>query len=293
MKHLPLLVYCKNLILALIFSVMTVMPAAAAEVDIMIIYDTTAKAWVKKNGGMKAFAQDAVNRMNLAMKNSKLNHSFRLVHTMSVNYTTTSSMFTPMSPDLNALASWSGPFAPALSARKSRKADVVAMLVDTGSAYGYVGVGRLLTNWGGDTESALSVNSIRAVESGYTLVHEVGHNLGAHHAKNQLSAPGPNIWLDNQYSAGWYFTGGSTPYHTIMAYNSDGFGNYYYQAPLFSSPLLSYKGGTAGDAQDGDNRRLLKRTIPIVANYFKGIETDSDPEGLIIVPLIDLLLLKK
>ena len=52
-----------------------------------------------------------------------------------------------------------------------------------------------------------------------------------------------------------------------MAYNSDGYGTFYQQAPLFSTPLVSYQGTNAGDAQDGDNTRLINQTIATVAAY--------------------------
>ena len=44
-----------------------------ATVDVMIVYDSTAKSWVDSNGGMNAFAADAVARMNQATINSGVN----------------------------------------------------------------------------------------------------------------------------------------------------------------------------------------------------------------------------
>jgi hypothetical protein len=127
----------------------------------------------------------------------------------------------------------------------------------------------LLTSYAGIPDYAFTSNAIRSVAISHTLTHEVGHNLGADHSKYQHPdlSPGPNEYLDNQYSAGWYFTGGAKEYHTIMAYNNDGYGNTYYPAPLFSTPLVSYEGGVAGDAQDGDNARLLRYTMDTVASY--------------------------
>lgn len=36
--------------------------AFGATIDVMIVYDSTAKSWVGNNGGMNAFAADAVAR---------------------------------------------------------------------------------------------------------------------------------------------------------------------------------------------------------------------------------------
>ena len=60
-----------------------------------------------------------------------------------------------------------------------------------------------------------------------------------------------------------------------MAYGNDGFGQTYIEAPLFSSPLATYQGATAGDAQDGDNARLLRETMPVIAAYRAAVSTAS------------------
>lgn len=251
-------------VLVIVVSLMQSYTASAAVVDIMLVYDSTATTWVAAHGGKEAFSADVVNRINLALQNSGLtSHSFRLAHSMSVNYATVS-----LNGDLTALQQGSGDFAGVHAARDTYKADLVAMLVDTGSAYGTVGLGYILSSWSGSANYGFTVNSIRSVEISHTLTHEVGHNLGADHAKNQASSPGPNQTLDDQYSAGYYFTGtNGTDYHTIMAYNSDGYGGHYEPAPLFSTPLKIYQGTVAGNAQDADNARLISQTIGEVADY--------------------------
>ncbi len=244
----------------------------ATEIDIMFVYENGATTWVNSNGGMTAFGQDVINRMNQAMQNSNIDLTFRLVHSMTVNTTETD-----LTNALTALRAGSGVYASVHTARDTYKADLVAMFVDTGSAYGYVGLGYLLSTWSGSPGYAYTTNAIRSVAISHTLTHEVGHNLGAHHSKYQTSDPGPNTGFTNPtapYSAGWYFTGSNgTRYHTIMAYNSDGYGNYYTSAPLFSTPLITYQGTSAGHAQDGDNARLIGLTKGIVANYRQGSTT--------------------
>lgn len=236
--------------------------AYATTIDIMIVYDSTAKAWVDNHGGMNLFAQDAVARMNQAMHDSNIDLDFNLVHTESISYS-----HSTLDNDLSALVGNSGVFANVHELRNTYGADLVAMLVDTGSVYGAVGLGYSLRYTWGQPDYGLTVSAIQTVAITHTMTHEVGHNLGAGHSKNQLSEPGPNSYL-NSYSAGWYFTGTSgTKYHTIMAYNDDGYGHYYNEAPIFSSPLINYSGSTAGDAQDGDNARCIREMMGVVAAY--------------------------
>lgn len=234
-----------------------------ATIDIMIVFDTKAKTWADQNGGMKAVAANAAARLNQAVNNSDLDLSFRLVHTANVSYTYSGNLST----DLDRLQSGTGNLSSVLQWRNTYGADLVIMMVDTGSESGWVGQGYLLTTYQGDPEYAFSVCAIRAVAVSHTMTHEIGHNLGCQHSKKQKDAPGPNSEL-NSYSAGWYFTGtNSTKYNTIMAYSDDGYGNEYTEAPLFSTPLMSYEGTAAGDAADGDNARTIKETMNVAAAY--------------------------
>jgi len=239
--------------------------ASGTTIDIMIVYDSTAKSWVDRNGGMNVFAADAVARMNQVAANSNVNLTFRLVHAAEVSYTYSGDV--DFGTDMDKLQSGAGNLSVVHEWRNTYYADLVAMMVDTGSAYGTVGRGNILQSYSGNPDSAYTVNAIRAVDVSQTLTHEVGHNLGCGHSKYQVDSPGPNTYL-NTYSAGWYFTGtNSKPYHTIMAYNSDGYGNTYTEAPLFSTPLLTYQNTPAGHTADGDNARNIRETMGIVAAY--------------------------
>lgn len=242
--------------------------ARAATVDIMYVYDSGAVTWVASNGGMAVFSQQVTSRMNQAMQNSGVDLVFRVVHSMAVDYATPT---LDNSGTLTALQGGSGVFAPVHAARDTYGADVVAMLCQPVNSSSTAGWAYTLASWSGRPNYAFSVNNIAFANSHYTLTHEVGHNFGAHHAKAQATGPGPNTSLTNPtapYSAGWYFTGtNAVKYHTIMAYWFDGFGNTYQQAPLFSTPLLNHQGTVAGHAQDGDNARLLRETMGILASY--------------------------
>jgi hypothetical protein len=263
-------------LMAVFFLFCFVPSSFSATVDVMIVYDSTAKSWVDSNGGINAFAADAVARMNQATANSGVSLTFRLAHAAVVSYTYSGDLGT----DLNRLTAGSSTYNMDVvhTWRDTYGADLVVMLVDTGSDYGTVGIGWLLTSTGGQSNYAYSVCAIQSVADSNTMTHEVGHNFGCDHAKHMLpaSAAGPGIF---SYSAGWYFTGtNSTKYCTIMAYNSDGYGNTYVEAPYFSSPLVSYQGTLTGDAADGDNARTLRNTMDVVAAYRTASSNDSTPD---------------
>ena len=262
-------------LMAVFFLLIFVPSGFSATVDVMIVFDSTAKSWVDSNGGMNAFAADAVARMNQAAANSNVNLTFRLAHAAEVSYTGIGGDFTT---DLSNLKAGTGNLSVVHTWRNTYGADVVVMLVDTGSAYGTVGLGYELSSAGGQPNYAYSACAIQSVALSQTMAHEVGHNFGCGHSKSQKDIPGPGLY---SYSAGWYFTGtDTTAYSTIMAYNDmdgDGIPDHT-EAPIFSTPLNSYQGTVAGDAADSDNARTIRNTMDVVAAYRTEASDDSTPD---------------
>ena len=68
----------------------------SATIDVMIVFDSTAKSWVDSNGGMNIFAVDAVSRMNQAAANSNVNLTFRLVYAAEVSYASNGNLGTDL-----------------------------------------------------------------------------------------------------------------------------------------------------------------------------------------------------
>jgi hypothetical protein len=254
-------------LMAVFFLFCFVPSSFGATVDVLVVYDTTAKSWVDSHAGMSTFAANAIAKMNQATANSGVDLTFRLAYTAAVPYTYSGD--SSLNNDLDFLQAGTGNLSSVHTWRNTYGADIVVMLVDTGSDYGTVGLGYTLSAplRSGSPNYAFSVCAIQSVYDSETMTHEVGHNFGCDHAKAMLpvSDRGPGIY---SYSAGWYFTGtDSTKYCTIMAYNSDGYGNVYLEAPYFSSPLVSYHGTYTGDATNGDNARTLRETMDVVAAY--------------------------
>ena len=239
---------------------------ALPTIDILVVYDTQAAAWARSNGGgIQSFAETSVQKMNTAIANTGLNSkfSFRLVGVYEVGGSAGGDLYEALyfatgteQGTLNGV-SWAG----VQQKRNELYADIVCTLVDTGSAYGTTGLGWSLTTSSSDIAfCGGNVCSIRAVSQSHTMTHEVGHNMGAGHSDMQKSSPGPQY---HSYSSGYYFTANGTKYYTIMAYNSDGYGNYYSPVPYFSSPDYTYNGVAVGNSTH-NNSKTLSLTYPDV-----------------------------
>ena len=241
---------------------------ASTVVDMLVAYDRPAAAWAKANGGgVTNLAQQCVARMNGALANNGLDAAFRfrLVGVMAVDADGDGNL----NDTLDKVTQKTGAWAAVSAMRDAVGADVVSTMVDTGSAYGTTGLGWSLTQTTASgmsnfSEHAYNVLSVRAAAQSHVMAHETGHNMGAGHADAQTSSPGPQSFI---YSRGFYFTGtDKRAYHTVMAYNNDGYGNSYDPAPLFSDPDNAWADVPAGD-ETHDNAQVLARTYAVVAQF--------------------------
>ena len=241
---------------------------ASTVVDMLVAYDRPAAAWAKANGGgVTNLAQQCVARMNGALANNGLDATFRfrLVGVLAVDADGDGNL----NDTLDKVTQKTGAWAAVSAMRDAVGADVVSTMVDTGSAYGTTGLGWALeqttaSDMRNFSEYAYNVLSVRAAAQSHVMTHETGHNMGAGHADAQDSSPGPQSF---SYSSGFYFTGtDKRAYHSIMAYNTDGYGNSYNAAPLFSDPDNTWAGVPAGDATH-DNAQVLARTYAAVTQF--------------------------
>ena len=243
-----------------------------ARIDVLVAYDRAARDWVDGGqGGITNFAQLAVVRMNAVVANSGLSDKFcfRLAGVTTVAANGGTDLDVVLDNVTDGLGAWSA----VRAAREDSGADVVTTLVDTGSAYGWTGLGWSLEGAAGISAFdayAFNVCSVRSVAESDTMLHEIGHNMGAGHADaaHMGEGHGPQF---HDYSAGHYFSVGAERYHTVMAYNVDKNGVFYHDVPFFSSPDRTFGGVPVGDVGH-DNVRTLVATYEAVAAFRAAVD---------------------
>ena len=250
-------------------------PLDPVNLDVMVVYTPAARQWADSSGGgiANVIAQ-AVAKGQLALDNSNTVMTISLVYFAEVSYTESGSSST----DLSRLTNTSDGYMDEVhTLRNQYYADVVGLFTkieDTG------GIGYLLSSTSGQPAYAFSISRVQQAATGYTYIHEMGHNMGCHHRKDQVTQPGPGLF---SYSAGWHWTGNNSgKYCSVMSYEDGGYSTVAY----FSNPSILYQGVPTGHAADGDNARTLREIKNVIAAYRQPTQTGSlsvtiNPQGAI------------
>ena len=282
-------------------------------IDVLVAYDLSAQRWLADNdkGTPLEYARRKVGEMNECLESSRIDKlKFRLVGVVCIGDDAARYRDRLGFVDFDTILSgklvneWgdvvaSGEWMKIVDCRETCGADVVSLLVDAGQ-YGTVGLGYALEDdyvnkFSQEPELiplfgdwAYSVCSIRAADEGYSMLHEIGHNMGCGHPDKSCASPsemdvGPQLFTS---SSGYYAWIGGEGYYTIMGYNFGGLrpdGSYdprdrFIALPCFSSPLLAHDGVPIGTARN-NNRSTILATYAYVAQYRAStLPTDADPE---------------
>ena len=190
--------------------------------DLLMVYTHLARQAMGSTNAAIAQCQLAVEVGNEAYVNSQINIHLRLVHTMEVTY--------DESGDQEDWLNWlsNGYLASAIhQARDDYACDFVNMLTAGGSGIGWCGPGVNL--------AFTCAKWTRAVNS-WTLVHEMGHNQGCDHNRENA---GENCACSS-HAYGYHFIGNSgTDWGTVMSYAG-------VRIPYFSNPGIYYDGQPTG-----------------------------------------------
>jgi hypothetical protein len=238
------------------------------DVDVMVVYTNAAASWASGMGGIQNVINQAMEYAVLTHENSDTKINLRLVHTAQVTYVESGNS----QLDLIRLRGESDGFLDEVHGwRNTYHADFVAMLTDVEDTGG---IGYLLSFKSGQASTAFSITRVQQAAEGSTFVHEVGHNMGAHHHKGQNFQPGPTTfgdWSANIWSAGWRWEGSNSQmYCTVMTYSA---GQYFVdgrnatRVAYFSNPDIQLSGTPVGNSLDGNNARTLRELRAVCAAY--------------------------
>jgi|GEM_PF-1361624 len=251
--------------------------AQVPRIDLLIAYTDAVEAYRGGAAGVEAHVNALVAGANLALEDSGIEGTFRVAHLHRVAYTESA---VSLNEDLTRMWNgFDGVMDELAGLREEYGADLIVLL-RKGSANGAAGSGYVLRNEAGRDDVAYSAVATEFASSSF--LHEIGHNLGAHHARGESFNGVPSWGGLHAWSNGYRFSGSDGQlYRTVMAY-APGF-----QLMRFSNPDRIHSGAATGrpfTAEDSaDNSLTLTQLFGVVANYREEPAESSEPQGVISV----------
>jgi hypothetical protein len=260
------------------------LPAAGTQIDVMVVYTPAARTWA---GGVEAIENDiltALDSANQVLANSQIDLSYRLVHLQEVQHTERPATDTEpgIFQDLRALTERNDNMLDEVhDLRTASGADLVCLMANITEPYG--GIAWLTKPAAGSRPYGFSVVNIRAATTSYSFVHELGHNLGCAHNREDLKGTTGAF----AYSYGYYFqaTNDNQWYRTVMSYDipvtSPPDTPHRTQIPYFSHPDLAYQGSPIGVPLNADlpchNALSISQTMAAAAAYYAALPLNETP----------------
>jgi parallel beta-helix repeat protein len=234
-------------------------------IDLVIVYPEAVRTSAGSTAILEADILSAVADTNLCFRNSQVNLIARMVHMEEVSYTPTGVLGT----DLDRLVDKNDSFLDSVHTIRDQYGGDIVILLTTESDGG--GLASTLSYPHQDFESSAFNVTVwdQMGAPDYTLIHEIGHNMGCLHNIEDTS----NIseyFVFSGFSYGKRWTSAGQGYRTVMSYDTDP-ETYAQRIPYFSNPEVSYGGVATGDSDTVDNARVLESTAPYVANFRSSI----------------------
>jgi hypothetical protein len=269
-------------------------------IDILVAYSFDALDWAKANGYNNIAAEivTMVENANMVLASSGIDTHLRLVGIAHVDYTVMDPA--KLKGDLDNLGDGVGTLDTLHTLRDLIRADLVSLLVFNGTekcgdgkpGCGWAKQSNMFLGLGDDhpgtfrweqkfASKGFNVVSVYHAFNAESFMHEVGHNLGAHHDwYTYYHTTNPNSTAD-VYAHGWVIWDTPDPARTLMSYS----GLCDVNVPvldcrllsIFSNPLLPpYFGQRLGDPAPGgqphllgpaNNAAAINRMAQTVSNY--------------------------
>ncbi|MGO1003657.1 pre-peptidase C-terminal domain-containing protein [Lysobacter sp. CA196] len=237
-----------------------------ATIRVMVAISKDAKDRIAASGGnIRSHLDLGIASANLAYQNSKVGITLELTNVLELDYSSRAG--DPYLDLRRAVAPGDGYMDVIHGERNANAADFVLLVTDSKTyADPTRGIAGLAKLYAGESEAIAYVSSWHLI--GYTIAHEFGHLMGAHH--DSLDNPGGN----RHFRYGQGYCTSDAKYFTVMGTGL----NCGTRIGYFSSPELTYGGQILGSADLNDNRRVLIENKHRVA-AFRGapIPANSPP----------------
>lgn len=237
-------------------------------VDLLVVYDTSARTSLGGTGNITALIQQSIDAANAAFDNSAIPTTIRLVHSAEVTYTSSGDLAT----DASRMRNPSDGYVDSIhTLRNTYGADLAMLVTDVPGNFG--GNAFLLddVNSPDDTLAFSAIDASAIGPNNLTIAHELGHNLGFGHERNNPTQPAVGPF---PYSLGYRFTGtDANTYHDIMSYAPG------IEVAYFANPAVNFRGAATGsaigNADEADLKSTAAVTTPIVAAYRGTVVADT------------------
>jgi len=222
--------------------------------DLLVAYTADARSSEGGTEGIHAEIDLAVSTCNRAFTNSGIDARVNLVRTMLVDYEESGSS----AADLRRLKETTdGIMDEVHQVRQDAAADLVALLVRDIENCGRAYIMQALST--SFRAQAFSVTDAQCAVGNQTFIHELGHNLGCAHNRENAQSSGVH-----NYSFGHREPVSDPQWRTIMSYAPGS------RLSYFSTPLIEVDGapiGVASGSRAADNARSIGTTALFVESF--------------------------
>lgn len=264
--------------------------------DILVLYSDVTRQAAGGTSAIRAEIQLSIDAANDAYADSGIVSRLRLVHMDEVSYDEDTGWDGYLDHLVRLWEPADGYYDQAHELRIRFGADLVTLIVeDTDPDFlgnRTCGLAPVMQEMSADFESdALSVVSRECSGDNWTLAHEIGHNQGCAHDRENVNVDGVFT-----HSYGHRFTGDTRGWGTIMAYNDAQ--NTWQPFGQFSNPNLSHDGAATGvpigSPGEAHNTATINSTRVTVARfrttrYWVDFDTSGVENGLFDSPFSELL----